>query len=145
MLEGTESRSERFFNVKTTTTTTIIRALRGYVLGWYSHRNGMGMGWDGMETFISVPSPVTIPSPNFLIPTPYHTISRNCSHPTQHTMIKRLTIPSASHLSHVHTKAYHPNVFRQREHFYVFYTALLLDVENSSKQHIDEYMEKLLE
>ena len=114
-------------------------ALRGNMLRWYSHRNGMGMGCDGMETFTYVPLPVTIPSPspNFLIPAPYHTISRNCSHPTQHTMINLFTIPipyhlpqllpshpthhdktfyhpntipSVSHLSHVHTNTivYHP-------------------------------------
>ena len=34
------------------------------------------------------------------------------------------------------------NIFRQREHFCEFYTALLLDVENNCK-HI--HMEKLLE
>ena len=68
------------------------------------------MGWDGIETFISVPPPITIPSSssNFLIPAPYHTISPNCSHPTHHAMIKNF-LPSqyhhtsASHLSHVHT------------------------------------------
>ena len=50
------------------------------------------MGWDG--NLNSIPPLVTIPSPtpNFLIPSPYYTISRNCSHPTQHTMIKLLTI-----------------------------------------------------
>ena len=63
-------------------------------------------------------------------------------------MIKRLTIPSVSHLSHVHTNTilYHPNVFRQRGYFYVFYTALLLDIENNSTHIIHtQYMEKLLE
>ena len=126
----------------------ISRALRGNVLGWYPHRSGMGMGWDGMETYIPFPPPVTIPSPspNLLIPGPYHAISRNCSHPTQNTMIKRLTIPSVSHLSnhvHINTVVYHPLVFRQRGHFYVFYTALLLDIENNSTH--THNMEKLLE
>ena len=36
------------------------------------------------------------------------------------------------------------HVLRQRKHFYIFYTELLLDIENSST-HMHIIMEKLLE
>ena len=76
-----------------------------------------GIRWDG--NLFSVPPPVTIPSPspNFLIPAPIHTISRKCSHPTQHTMINLLTpsqyhpntIPIPSHPYHICPITYQHN------------------------------------
>ena len=92
------------------------------------------MGWDGNLYFCPTTSyhPITIIQLSDTSTIPYHLPPQLFpSHPTHHdkSSYHPNVIPSVSHLLHVRTNilVYQPNIFRQREHFYVFYTALLLD------------------
>ena len=50
---------------------TSYRDLRGNMLGWCSHRNGVGMGWDGMRWKPLFLSQHLLPSHHHTIPIPF--------------------------------------------------------------------------
>ena len=130
------------------------------------------MGWDGNLYFCPTTSyhPITITQLSDISTKPYHLPQLLPSHPTHHdkTYYHPNPIPSVSHvlyLSHVHTVGplgllhrllYIYNVFRQREHFYVFYTApcvcvrvffpFILDIKfvgRTSRGHTGEWSHRI--